>query len=736
MNNPTLHTEAHRKRLHTLTKSPGFKLIASSNLLLKASQLDMDYPPRLRDYIRDQLKQLLKRMTGKALSPDRLSIRFSSQTNPEVDDLGHERYSRRMTLTDIGVLSFNGSMMHALMQQTFTDKPLDKSTPELTARSALELIIQARWPFDYPAMMESFWNKHRGTYRALAKLSFLDELARQYERKQITREGYELALEALGLEAFPESGLCLHLATRGSWSTASMLSIDDQLVPEAFQLRSKNTSHCFIHLPGGRAAPVEYIGVEPRHMMERLVAALDTARSQQEVSGQARLSEIQGDIFTAMTSAQEKRALEYLETQVGLSAQPNPFTIIERGLSLLSALDIWQSEPGILQKIPAPLTTAASVMAKALRDKHGWTVNPDQVFIRYMRGTSITPLGDARHPALDFKVPDEKPISLSEALVSNYRIASPGGYIDHGGRSAVYLDETGKGMWSASMELPIEAQSIENVVRELNFLELMHRQIDAFWGLQKSHVDDALLGHFTTQALLCIKQGTLQRRGFDLIVEALEQLNSEVQGSRVEWSIPGFYVQHSIFDGPTAQFCPSLLVLSHPARAHRVLYQAGMLKAFVEFASEDALKVYLRHAARSQTWRESVLSYVPVRHQERLTYILKLWAGAQTPNEPVSVLRPWTDVLRNHDAHKAQAHELDEQRVTDSPFVHIRKMLRQNCVWDAEDAIVTSQEVSLRYWTRQLNHLQFLLAKVAPMAWRVIVHLIRRNTRRCSPVCL
>jgi len=205
----------------------------------------------------------------------------------------------------------------------------------------------------------------------------------------------------------------------------------------------------------------------------------------------------------------------------------------------------------------------------------------------------------------------------------------------------------------------------------------------------------------------------LQRSGFDLIVEALEPLDIKVQGSRVEWSIPGFYTQHSIFEGPTAQFCPSLLVLSHPDRPQRVLYQAGMLKAFVEFASEDALKAYMRHAARSQTWRQSVLSYVPTRHQERLTYILKLWAGAQAPDEPVSVLRPWTDVLRNHDVRIALTQDLDEQRVAGSPFAHIKNMLRQNCRLDAEDAIVTSQEVSLRYWTRQLNRLQFLLAPMS-----------------------
>lgn len=713
MNDHTLHTDAHRQRLENLTKSPGFKLIAHSPLLLKATQLDMDYPPTLRTYIREQLKHLLQQTTGKALSPDKLSIRFCTETNPEVDDQGRERYSRRMTLTDIGVLSFNGAMMRALLQYTFADKPLDKSTPALTAQAALNLIINSRWFLDYPALMESFWARHRGTYRALAKLSFLDKLARHYARKQITREGYELALDALGLEAFPDSAACLEISARGQRAVAHLLSINDQNLPDAFQIRSNNTSHCFIHMPGGRTPTVEYISNEPTHMSKKFVDALKTLPGLHDYSGPARLTEINGDIFSAITAAQEKRCRDYIETQVGLSAQPHPFKTIERGLSLLGAVDIWQSAPEVLQQIPVPLTTAARIMAKALREKHQWGVNPDQVFIRYLRGQSTTPLGDARHPALDIQVPDEKPISLSEALVSNYRVASPVGYIDNGGRNAVYLDVTGTGKWDARQELPMDAQAIENVIREINFLNVMHQEIDEFWAQHKAAIEATLQGQFVTQALLCLKHRTVQRHGFDLIVNALEQLNIKNRGVRVQWSIPGVYLQHSLFDGPTAQYCPSLLVLSHPEKTQRVLYQAGALKAFVEFENEELLNRYLRHAARSQTWRGTLLDYVPVRHHERLTYILKVWAGDRLPSEPVSLLRPWTDVLINQDTRKVLAQELSEQNVTESPFAHIASMLRQNSLWNADDTVVTSQEVSLRYWTRQLHHLQFLMAPMS-----------------------
>ncbi|WP_349969789.1 hypothetical protein [Pseudomonas caspiana] len=119
INEHELTTQARQKHLQALRARPGFALIAQSTLLLKACQMDMDYPPKLRDYVRHQLKKMLLQTTGKPLSPDKLSIRLRTDTNPEIDESGRERYSRRMSLTDIGVLSFNRPMILELMQHVF-----------------------------------------------------------------------------------------------------------------------------------------------------------------------------------------------------------------------------------------------------------------------------------------------------------------------------------------------------------------------------------------------------------------------------------------------------------------------------------------------------------------------------------------------------------------------------------------------------------------------------------------
>lgn len=709
----------HQKRLDNLRKSPGFKLIDNTSLLLKACQLDMDYPLRLRNYVREQLKTLLQQTTGQALSPDKLKIRFKTETNPEVDEQGRERYSQRMSLTDIGVLSFNGAMLHGLLRYSFADKPLDPSTPALTASAALKLISNARWSIEYPGLMENFWSKHRETYRSLVKLSLLDDLARQYAQRLITREGYALALDALGLDTFPTSDECLHVPNRGTRATVSMLSLNGQVLPLAVQVRSTTTSHCFIHLLGGQTAPVEYISDDPQHMTQKLVDVLNrghaftTLPDFARAPGNARLFLIEGDVPDAITQAHEKWSLDYLDTQVGLGPQPDPFRTIQRGLALLSAVDIWQSQPDTLTRLPVPKQYAASIMAEVLRNRYGRELNPDQVFIRYLRGQSITPLGNARQPSTDFQVPSETPISLSDALVSNYRVPTPVGYIDHGGRSVVYLDPTGKGDWSASQELPIDPQAIEDDIRNIDFLKRMTQHIDEFWENEKSLIEASLQTHFMTQALLCLKQGSLRRTGFDLVVKALDELQTKPDRRPVEWSVPGFYLQHSALESSKLQYCPSLLVLSHPDSPRRVFYQAGMLRAFAEFNSEEDLHRYLRHAARSQTWRQSVLNHVPARHHARLTYILQIWGGERVPSEPFSVLRPWTDSVLNQDAHQAQAQRSGKLRLTTSPFEYTRSMLKQNSLWDAQDTIVTSLEVSLRYWTRQLNHLQFLLAPMS-----------------------
>jgi hypothetical protein len=704
---------ARLDQLRALRTSAGFSLIAGSSLLLKICQMDMDYPPSLRDYVRLALKKLMRDIADKDLNPDVIRVRLSTDTNPEVDTLGRERFSRHLSLTDIALLSLNEGIGPELTLFKFSDDLMDAAAPALTVKAMIHLIVGSTWVDDYRALLEKFWRDHRTTFRAVAKLGFLDNLVRYRARQLISEDGYLLALEALGLKSFPGSPLALLAPVRGSLSTIYMLAVGETVLSGTLQIRSDNTSHCFIHGLDPERPPVEYISEDPRQMLQKMIETLDPGSTPEQVEGPVRLSTVEGDVFTAVTAAQERLSLDFLHQHVGLAAQPDTLRIIKRGMRLFGIVDVWQSQPDILARVPTPQRTANAVMTDLLQRRYNIGHDPDKIFIRYVRGHSLEPLGHARHGGNDFNIPSDKPISLSEALVYNYRVPVATGYIDHGARNVVYLDLAGNGEWAAERELKIKAGVIEGMIREIDFLSLMSRDRVSFWQQNRADVEAALQSHFVHQALVCLKSGSLRRSGFDLISRALEQLTADTQDSPIDWKTPGFALQHSVFEAPKAQYCPSLLILSHPSGPRRVLYQAGTLKAFHEFDNEHELDRYLRQAARDEAWRQAVLSYVPLRHHPRLDYILKVWSGAQAPTEPVSMLRPWTDTLRNHDTRLALANNKDELQVTASPFAYIRQTLEQNNEWDAQDIIVTSQEVTLLNWSRLLNHLQMLLAPMS-----------------------
>lgn len=611
------------------------------------------------------------------------------------------------------------------MRSPLSDGPLDEALPSFTASAALNMIVNAHWATDYPALIEAFWNRHEQTYCALAKLAFLHRLHTQVSQRKISREGYQLALDALGLRHFPDDWRYLEQPATGTLADASMLSLNGQQMPGAFQLRSHNTSHCFIHQPGSAAEPVEFISDDPGRMSQMLLNALNTAGglaclhdpAEEEGAVTPELTAIEGDIFSAITRAQKLLSLRHLQTDNLSDNAPRDnidlLKPIRHALELVSAIDLWPVRPGILRRIPVPLKTAGRLMRKMMKDEHGLDINPDHVFIRYRRGKTFTPLGSAHVPVIQVTVPDESPISLSQALVINYRVQRAEGYLDRDARTVVYVDHTGKGDGADIQELAVTAQAIENHIRQIDFLSLMTARIERFWDKHKNNVEQCFKTNFMTQAVLCFKKRLLFRSGFDIVVKALEQLDTKPRNGAVEWSVPGFYLQHSVVDGVQEVYCPSLLVLSVPGRPQKVLYQAGVVKGFIEFDSDEAIKQYIHKAARNMQWQESVLAYVPTRHHQRLTYILNIWGGKQRPSEPVSILRPWTDALYNHDAHKAAAHELCSKTLTTSPFQYMREALKQNGLWDAQDLIVTSSELLLRYWTRQLNHLQILLAPLS-----------------------
>ncbi|WP_122419998.1 dermonecrotic toxin domain-containing protein [Pseudomonas viridiflava] len=704
---------AIEQRLKALRNSPGFALIANSSLLLKACQLDMDAPPSRRQYLREQLAMLLQERTGQTLDPDQLHVTFINETHPAVHDDGREDDHLRLSLTELALVSFDPRHYIALGKSTLEDKPLSDTATALKAQDMFNLIADAPWTRDYAVALETFWSRHTENYRVLSRLGFLDTLARQYARGQISRYGYFLTLDALGLKDFPTDLSLLEQRANGETVEVHMLTFNGDPVAGLFQVSSTLTSHCFIHVLDNRGTVIEYISSDPAHMTGKLLAALNDAgiyafasyrleRSEKTVASVG-LKRVEGDVFAELTDAQALLAEELLSDE-----RYDRFDLLRpvtRSLTLASGADLWQSQPSILKQLPEPSTLAKRLMSGYLRDQHGLQHDPDHVFLLYRRGTSTTPLGDARTPAVHVHTPHEKPISLSEALVTQYRIQTPLGYIDHGGKTVVFLDTTGQGQWAVDTELAVDPYSVEEHIRTIDFLALMTERIDTFWEQEKTGIEQAFQSTFIHQALIALKLGRVTRAGFDLVVASLPNRDD------LRWHDLGFYVQGSVIDGMHTQYT-GLLLLEHSGK-QKVLYQAGHPKAFIECADEDALNAYLVVATADSQWREAVLRHVPVRHHQRLGYLFKLWGGVKAPNPPVSILRPWTDQIYNPDTYKAMQHVLCKRPMDGSPFALLHRMLKQNALMDAEDRIVTSGQVTLKEWTDRLEHLQLLLAPMS-----------------------
>lgn len=702
------------KQIARLRKSRVAKLLAASHLSLKAWQMDLDCPPEPRVFIREQLARLLFERTGKALSADEIHIHFSTDTHPAVALDGHEIYTSRLSLTEIGMALFDEARLYALLQNAEPERPMDELS--MTTRQMLLLIDQADWPSQYEALLGAFWDRHEATYRLLAKLSFLDTLTRLHKRKLISVDGYQLALEVLGLEGFPMSVEELETSGSGQRAKVSLLSFNGQVVPCLFLLTSRNTDHNFIHVLGHKPTVTEYIGDDAELTKQKLLEAvnaspahaayLHTASDDNDAPHNIEIIALNRDVFSALTVAQKQYSLDRLTPDA-------LFLLIERGLSLVGAVGCWPLQPEILTRVPHPTKAANRLMRLYLRQHHQLDLEPDHVFLRYLPGTSRTPLGSAHSPVNQVHTPSEKSISLSNALMNNYRVDRPMGYLDNGGRTEVYSDPTGKGIWSGEARLNIDPEAIEQHVKTFGFLGWMSKRLAQFWQQHAATIEQSFKTTFIAQAMISLKQQQLSREGFDLLVQMLDATSSNAIISDIRCAALGLPVQLSVVDGAQCQPCAGLLTFSHRERPLTVLYQAGQSVAFIEFTSDHELNVHLQTAAKDEGWRNVLLSYLPANAHEKFAQLLEVWAGLRTSGTPSSMLRPWTDVIYANDLHKAKARNLCEQPFVSSPFVFIRQTLQRNFQADAEDQILTSREVSLRYWTRQVLHLELLLVPLS-----------------------
>ncbi len=732
----TPHRKLDHKRLAQLRKSPVARLLAGSCWVLRTWQLDLEFPPSIQKWLDQRLSETLARLYGKSVDIDALRINFTTERDPAVDNAGEEHFELRLSLRKLGRAVLDPSAFLALQRCAEPDRPLHDTLPELTITGLFKLLIAAEWEHEYEIKLRQFWRRHAQTWQLLAKLSFLDRLHRLHKHRKISQAGYQLALNALGLTGFPQTLEALRNHSVPRRSTLHGVMLNDEIVPGIFHLKSNVTGHCYVHVLGEQAYCNEYISDHAAWHQQKVLDALNASPWHRlhlnlaKAPNQLTLGERIDDLFAYLSNAQQRFSVDRLGAE-------SPFESLEESaideedilmmpirpaLALVSALDYWRGESQITDRIPTPVRTANRIMGKWLKQKYGQELNPEHVFVRYLPGTSRTPWGHSRIPANHIIVtPDEQPITLSQALIQNYREHYPSGYDDHGGRWVVYTDATGQGIWSSDNELPVSARSIEARVKSVEFLEVMARRLKRFWDQQSSAIERSLWSTFIAQAVLGLKSGDLSVNGFNLLASAVQDQQVPDNQRKTHWNVLGFYLPSGPLPSTDCPGCAGLVLMRESNQPGGVLYQVGQRQPFVELRNDQELTDHLKRAAADDQWRKTLLNFVPTRFHVSLNYILELWGGVRHPSEPVSMLRPWTDRIYNEAVHMARSHQLCEHEVAQSPIAFLLQQLRRNSLDDAEDSIVTHRELAIDYWTQHVNRLHILLAPLALLLPAVVI---------------
>lgn len=711
------HTSLEKRR-----RSPVGQMLAGSFWILKAWQMDLQSPPAMKPWLDQRLTDRLVEQFAASVDLDAVHIEFTTDRDPAVANNGDEYFELRLSLRQIVQAMATPSTFLAL-RRCVVDRLVDERLPGLTASGLFRLLINANWSGQYETMLREFWRRHADTWKMLARISFLEGIESLRTRRRISRDGYRIGLDALGLTSFPENLQALHGQGAPRRSVLHGLMLDDEVIPGILHLKSK-AGHCFVHILGDPAYCIEYICDDAAWNRDRVMDALNESlwhrlhlNLDQPLRGLT-LGEPLKDPFEHLARAQQQFSLGRLE-DADFAELPDDITVDESdvvhgpiwpALAMISAQDHWHDEARLHERMPTLLTTANRLMGKWLKDQSGLATRPEHVFLRYLPGTSIRPWGTPTTPINQVIVPDEQPIALGQALIENYRVQHPVGYNDHGGRWVVYADTGGQGIWSPEKELPVSVASLEDQIRRVDFLAVMTDQLKNFWGQQSVAIERRLTSTLVAQALFSLKRGSISATGFDLLALALQQDHERGYDRDTCWSALGFYLPGTSMFAAQAVICPGLLVLRQGNRPDFLLYQAGQQQPFVEFESRQQLVDHISRASSDEHWRRTLLNYIPIRFQSSLEYILELWGGVRRPPEPVSRLRPWTDRIYNEAVHKAMGREMSEQAIAESPARFLAGCLRNNSLDDADDGVVTDRERVIDYWTGQINRLQLLLA--------------------------
>lgn len=700
----------------------------SSPLALRANEFERDYPT-LEVHARTRAKEVLATMNRTDLDPDHLILKVFIEETPE-----QPATTRHLSMTQLALLSLSKKSWSLLTSVAQTPKTASapvsaevliqdaghghghvKGT-HMTPAQLVEAVDKTLIASTYSSRLKSFWAQHSRAYQAIAKLAYADSLSEHVKLNPMTLEGYNLALNAADLADAIPSYAQLTKPHLTDLAFISSVHYNGRIIPGVVQIQSLTSSKTLLYLPGHSPTFIEFNN--PAEAKEGFKSLVNTPASRKSLAPYLNAAKRRAahpddakalitprGLFEHLSAGLLQSSLKGLDRRDSLDApwlkNTDPkevFQPINRSLAMIGSTDTWALRHDLKEKLPSPLRLAARFMREHLHNHYPGKLSPNKTFIQYIPGTKRTSLGGSVEP-IAF-VPSEKPLSLTQALLNNYRVETPGGYRDIGGKTVVFVDETGQGRYTPGSEVPIKPADIAGVIANAHFNERFSKALALFWTANAGELERFQRGLLNSQAIDSLESKTLTPQGLRLIASAAEQGNVQV-------SALGFRISQSPLQSFVHQTSQGLIEFSAPDSSLVVLYEAAGNPAYHEFENRTALEAYIRQATMRPAWREAFLNSIPNRNRAGAEYVLNIWASEQsstrTPKAGFGAMEA------QGQAYKADALILRRKSIQGDLSTFILNTSKETMADNAQEQITTNAELRATFWSGQLDKLQLVL---------------------------
>ncbi|MGL5626521.1 MAG: dermonecrotic toxin domain-containing protein [Candidatus Rhabdochlamydia sp.] len=427
----------------------------------------------------------------------------------------------------------------------------------------------------------------------------------------------------------------------------------------------------------------------------------------------------QGDVFSFITERQKMRVsndLHAFNTQSSIydnyysnyqSTNFAFFTTITAAIQYIPYLlpNIHDTVSHLKNLFPSPYITASEFMKKAVKDKLGLDIDPDQTFIRYsLHEAKITISDPMIPPAFGGQKASTTIQSLTEAALSNYREeTSPYGYT-----TIIYQDLSGKREYRSSDQvLTILPKDLEEIIADADIDALHKNTLDAFWSTHADQTNYFIKYRFLQQTLESLPKKNSPEKSFEnppqkkfnsLSKQNLKTISEIVLNSLFleEKTLPKAINPHLCLEAINIAGYSStdMFLFRDKNQQEVILYIAGYSPPFFVFDNYETCICSLEEQAKEDSkWRELMSLHFSMDVQESVINALKLGPyidGSSLATAPFP--KPADCSFEN----VYVQHPITTKPLEGSLFKIIQKNIQERSYLDAETIITSDRELMLK----------------------------------------